>query len=358
MAKRIGILTSGGDCPGLNAAIRGVARASYQLFSDVQIVGVMDGFGGFIDLEYREMERHEFSGILTLGGTILRTSRQRDKMIRQNSGKYLDPFRMMAKNYEKMALDCIVVIGGNGTHTAAGMLYDQGLNVISLPKTIDNDVWGTDVTFGFQSAVDIATDVIDKVHSTAFSHSRVMVVELMGNEAGWLALSAGIAGGADVILIPEIPYDINTVADVINDRYESGKHYSIIAIAEGARSIHDDPEQNLKGQHYSVGYKLADELRKVIDIDTRVVVPGHYQRGGAPCPFDRVLATQMGVYAAELIKRGEFGTTVAVKDGKITHNLIKDVAGKTKTVPLNAPLLDVGRKVGVSYGEPKARKAE
>ena len=355
MAKRIGILTSGGDCPGLNAAIRGVARASYQFFNDAQIVGIMDGFGGLIDLEYREMSREEFSGILTLGGTILRTSRQREKMMRQNSGRYLDSFKMMAKNYEKMNLDCIVVIGGNGTHTAAGLLYDQGLSVISLPKTIDNDVWGTEVTFGFQSAVNIATDVIDKIHTTAVSHSRVMIVELMGNEAGWLTLSAGIAGGADVILIPEIPYDINAVADEINDRYESGKHFSIIAVSEGARSITDDPNQDLKGQHYSVGYKLADELNKVIDIDTRVVVPGHYQRGGPPCPYDRVLATEMGVYAAKLIEKKEFGRTVAVKSGKITSNLIKDVAGKTKIVPPDAPLLAVGRETGLSYGEPKKK---
>lgn len=353
MAKRIGILTSGGDCPGLNAAIRGVARASYQFFDDAQIIGIMDGFGGLIDLEYREMAKEEFSGILTRGGTILRTSRQREKMMRQNSGRYLDSFKMMAKNYEKMGLDCIVVIGGNGTHAAAGMLYDQGLNVISLPKTIDNDVWGTEVTFGYQSAVNIATDVIDKVHTTAVSHSRVMIVELMGNEAGWLTLSAGIAGGADVILIPEIPYDINAVADVINDRYESGKHFSIVAVAEGARSICDDKDQCLKGQHYSIGYKLADELNQVIDIDTRVVVPGHYQRGGAPCPYDRVLATHLGVYAAKLIEKRDFGRTVAVKGGEVTSNLIKEVAGFTKTVPLDAPLLAVGREIGLSYGEPK-----
>ena len=351
MAKRIGILTSGGDCPGLNAAIRGVARASFQFFEDAQIVGIMDGFGGLIDLQYRDMAKEEFSGILTRGGTILGTSRQRDTSLRQNTGRYLDSFKMMAKNYEKMGLDCIVVIGGNGTHAAAGLLYEQGLNVISLPKTIDNDVWGTEVTFGYQSAVNIATDVIDKVHTTAVSHSRVMIVELMGNEAGWLTLSAGIAGGADVILLPEIPYDICAVADVINDRYEGGKHFSIIAVAEGARSVTDAEDQNLKGQHYSIGYKLADELNKVIDIDTRVVVPGHYQRGGAPCPFDRVLATQMGVYATKLIEKRDFGRTVAVIGGEVTSNLIKDVAGKTKTVPPDAALLTVGRQIGLSYGE-------
>lgn len=351
MAKRIGILTSGGDCPGLNAAIRGVAKASYQFFSDAEIIGITDGFGGLIDATYRVMNQEEFSGILTQGGTILRTSRQREKTMRQNSGKFLDAFKAMAKNYEKMELDCLVTIGGNGTHTAAGILAEHGLNVIGLPKTIDNDIWGTDVTFGFQSAVDIAADVIDKVHTTAISHSRVLIVELMGNTAGWLTLSAGMASGADVILLPEIPYNINSIADVINDRYESGKHYSIIAVAEGARSVTDDENQNLKGKHYSIGYKLADELNSVIDIETRVVVPGHYQRGGPPCPYDRVLATEMGVYAAKLIEQRNFGHTVAVIDGRITSNLIADVAGKTKTIPLDAEQLLVGREIGLHFGD-------
>jgi len=351
MAKRIGILTSGGDCPGLNAAIRGVAKASYQFFEDAEIVGIMDGYGGLIDASYRTMKKEEFSGILTLGGTILRTSRHRDKTMRQNSGRYLDAFKTMAKNYEKMELDCLVTLGGNGTHTAAGILEEHGLNVIGLPKTIDNDIWGTDVTFGFQSAVDIAADVIDKVHTTAFSHSRVIIVELMGNTAGWLTLSAGLASGADVILLPEIPYDINSVAEAISERYESGKHFSIIAVAEGARSITDDEDQDLKGKHYSIGYKLADDLNSVIDIDTRVVVPGHYQRGGPPCPYDRVLATQMGVYAAKLIEQRQFGYTVAVKNGRITSNLMKDVAGKTKTIPLDDELLRVGREIGLNFGD-------
>ncbi len=351
MSKRIGILTSGGDCPGLNAAIRGVAKASYQFFPDAEIVGIMDGFGGLIDANYRTMNKEEFSGILTLGGTILRTSRHRDQTMRSNTGKYLDAFKMMAKNYEKMELDCLVTLGGNGTHTAAGLLEEHGLNVIGLPKTIDNDIWGTDVTFGFQSAVDIASDVIDKVHTTAFSHSRVIIVELMGNTAGWLTLNAGMASGADVILLPEIPYNINAVADAINERYERGKHFSIIAVAEGARSITDAEDQDLKGKHYSIGYKLADELNSVIDIDTRVVVPGHYQRGGPPCPYDRVLATEMGVYAAKLIEKHQFGHTVAVKNGRVTSNLMKDVAGKTKTIPLDSDLLRVGREVGLNFGD-------
>ncbi len=350
MAKRIGILTSGGDCPGLNAAIRGVAKASYQLFTDAEIVGIMGGYGGLINGEYRVMGREEFSGLLTLGGTILGTSRQ-NVHGRENTGRYLDTTKAMVKNYEKMQLDCVVTIGGNGTHTAAGLLSGQGLNVIGLPKTIDNDIWATEVTFGYQSAIDIATDVIDRVHTTAISHSRVIIVELMGNTAGWLTLSAGLAGGADVILIPEIPYNINSVADVINDRYERGKHFSIIAIAEGARSVNDEPDQNLKGKHYSVGYKLADELNQVIDIETRVVVPGHYQRGGPPCPYDRVLATQMGVHAAKLIKQKNFGRTVAVNGGKVTSNKLEDVAGRTKTIPPDADLLSIGRDIGIGYGE-------
>ncbi len=351
MAKRIGILTSGGDCPGLNAAIRGVAKASYHMFDDAQIIGIMDGFGGLIDGDFRIMEKHEFSGILTLGGTILRTSRGHGPNTGQKTGRFLDVFKTMSRNYEKMGLDCLVMLGGDGTHAMAGDLANYGLNTVSLPKTIDNDIWGTDVTFGFQSAVDIATDVIDKVHTTAHSHSRVMIVELMGNTSGWLTLSAGIAGGADVILLPEIPYSIAAVADVINARYENGKHFSIIAVAEGARSVTDEQDQDLKGKHYSIGYKLADELTQVIDIDTRVVVPGHYQRGGAPCPYDRVLATQMGVYAAQLIEERRFGQTVAVKGGVVTSNDVNDVAGKTKTIPLDAELLCVGRKIGLSYGE-------
>ncbi len=351
MAKRIGILTSGGDCPGLNAAIRGVAKASYQMFDDAEIIGVMDGFGGLINGDYRIMEKSEFSGILTRGGTILGTSRQRGMAPGQYTGKFLDEFKAMSKNYEKMELDCLVTLGGNGTHAMAGDLAAYGLNIVSLPKTIDNDIYGTDVTFGFQSAVDIATDVIDKVHTTAHSHSRVMIVELMGNTAGWLTLSAGIAGGADVILLPEIAYNICAVAEVINERYESGKHFSIIAVAEGARSKDDEQDKLFKGQHYSIGYKIADDLSKIIDIDTRVVVPGHYQRGGAPCPYDRILATQMGVYAAKLIKNRQFGQSVAVVDGRITSNSIKDVAGKTKTIPLDDELLKVGLDIGLSYGE-------
>jgi 6-phosphofructokinase 1 len=350
MAKRIGILTSGGDCPGLNAAIRGVAKASYQMFDDAEIVGIMGGYGGLINGEYRTMAREEFSGLLTLGGTILGTSRQ-GSVGRENTGRYLDTTKAMVKNYEKMQLDCLVTIGGNGTHAAAGILSDHGLNVVGLPKTIDNDIWDTEITFGYQSAIDIATDVIDRVHTTAISHSRVIIVELMGNTAGWLTLSAGLAGGADVILLPEIPYNINSVADVINDRYERGKHFSIIAIAEGARSVTDEPDQNLKGKHYSVGYKLADELNQVIDIETRVVVPGHYQRGGPPCPYDRLLATQMGVHAAKLIEKRHFGRTVAINGGKVSSNKLSDVAGKTKTIPPDSELLNVGREIGIGYGE-------
>ena len=217
MKRRIGILTSGGDCPGLNAAIRGVARAAYEMF-DAEIVGIMDGYRGLIEGEWQEMKRSQFSGILTLGGTILGTSRQPFRNMRVIGEDNVDKVKAMKDNYQKMKLDCLVTLGGNGTHKTANLLAQEGLNVIGLPKTIDNDIWGTDVTFGFHTAVDIATEVIDRIHTTAASHGRCMVIELMGNKAGWLTLYSGIAGGADVILLPEIPYDINVVADAVRRR--------------------------------------------------------------------------------------------------------------------------------------------
>ena len=233
MKRRIGILTSGGDCPGLNAAIRGVARAAYEMF-DAEIVGIVDGYRGLIQGEYREMTREDFSGILTLGGTILGTSRQPYKYMRVIGEDNVDKVAEMKANYKKMKLDCLVTLGGNGTHKTANLLSEEGLNVIGLPKTIDNDIWGTEVTFGFHSAVDIATDVIDRIHTTATSHGRVMVIEIMGNKAGWLTLYSGVAGGADVVLLPEIPYDIDNVVRAVNARAKRNKSFSIIAVAEGA----------------------------------------------------------------------------------------------------------------------------
>ena len=236
--KRVGILTSGGDCQGLNSAIRGIAKALYEHYGDkVEIYGIIDGYRGLINEEYRLMKPEDFSGILTRGGTILGTSRQPFKLMRVvDEETSVDKVDKMKKTYKKMKLDCLVILGGNGTHKTANLLSEEGLNVVTMPKTIDNDIWGTDMTFGFLSAVDIATNVIDCIHTTATSHGRVFIVECMGHKAGWLTLYAGIAGGADVILIPEIPYNIDKVIDCIRARTKSGKTFSILAVAEGAVS--------------------------------------------------------------------------------------------------------------------------
>ena len=270
MKRRIGILTSGGDCPGLNACIRGVARASYSMF-DAEIIGIQDGYAGLIAGDYKEMKQSDFSGILTLGGTILGTRRTPFRNMRVVSEDGVDKVKAMKANYKKMKLDCLVTLGGNGTHKTANLLAEEGLNVIGLPKTIDNDIWGTDVTFGFHTAVDIATEVIDRIHTTAASHGRCMVIEIMGNKAGWLTLYSGIAGGADIILLPEIPYDINVVADAVRSRAENGKDFSIIAVAEGAMSVEEAAMKKKHGIHVydnSADF-LKDQEVELVTIATR-----------------------------------------------------------------------------------------
>ena len=357
MKRRIGILTSGGDCPGLNAAIRGVARASYELF-DAEFVGIADGYRGLIEGDYREMQRSEFSGILTLGGTILGTSRQPYRNMRIIEEDNVDKVAAMKDNYKKMKLDCLVTLGGNGTHKTANLLSEEGLNVLGLPKTIDNDIWGTDVTFGFHTAVDIATDVVDRIHTTANSHGRIMVIELMGNKAGWLTLYAGIAGGADIVLLPEIPYSIDSVIASIERRISNHRSFTIIAIAEGAydKALADkkrkERAQVLKdGNFPSVSYYLANQIQSRTGLETRVVVPGHYQRGGSPSPYDRILSTQFGSYAAHLIQAENYGQAVAMKNGQITCNPLKDIAGKTKFVPKDHQMIHCCRDIGISFGE-------
>ncbi|MBQ7915519.1 MAG: 6-phosphofructokinase [Firmicutes bacterium] len=357
MKRRIGILTSGGDCPGLNAAIRGVARASYELF-DAEFVGIADGYKGLIEGDYREMKRNEFSGILTLGGTILGTSRRPYRNMRVIEEDNIDKVAAMKANYKKMKLDCLVTLGGNGTHKTANLLAEEGLNVIGLPKTIDNDIWGTDVTFGFHTAVDIATDVVDRIHTTANSHGRIMVIELMGNKAGWLTLYAGVAGGADIVLLPEIPYNIDSVIASIEKRIANNRSFTIIAVAEGAydKAMADMKRkarvQALKdGNFPSVSYYLADQIQGRTGLETRVVVPGHYQRGGSPSPYDRILSTQFGTYAAHLIKEGNFGQAVAMKAGQVSHNPLIEVAGKTKFVPKDHQMIQCGKDIGISFGE-------
>ncbi|MCD8239156.1 MAG: 6-phosphofructokinase [Clostridiales bacterium] len=356
--RKIGILTSGGDCQGLNPAIRGVAKALFDTFGkDVKIYGIKDGYKGLIDGEYEVMEKSAFSGILTMGGTILGTSRQPYKQMKIVGDDGVDKVKAMKKNYEQMGLDCLVILGGNGTHKTANLLSIEGLNIVTLPKTIDNDLWGTDVTFGFYSALDVATDVIDRLHTTATSHGRIFVVEIMGHKAGWLNLYAGVAGGADIILIPEIPYDIDKITDVIDNRTKEGKLFSIVAVAEGALSLEESKMSKkefkaarAENSYFSIGYRVAEEISKKTWHDVRVTVPGHIQRGGSPSPYDRVLSTMFGTKAAELIKNEKYGYMVGMKNNDVVPVPLSEVAGKLKSVPMDCPVIASARSIGVSFG--------
>ncbi|MBP3646460.1 MAG: 6-phosphofructokinase [Clostridia bacterium] len=357
MKRRIGILTSGGDCPGLNAAIRGVARAAYEMF-DAEIIGISNGYAGLIDDEWQEMKKSDFSGILTLGGTILGTSRRPFRNMRVVEDDGVDKVAAMKKTYKNLKLDCLVTLGGNGTHKTANLLSEEGLNVIGLPKTIDNDIYGTDFTFGFHTAVDIATDVIDRIHTTATSHGRCMVIEIMGNKAGWLTLYSGVAGGADVILLPEIPYDIKEVAKVVEARAKSKKAFSILAVAEGALSKEEAKMKKKERAAYRaslpydcISKRIAAELQELVGVEARHVVPGHIQRGGSPSAYDRVLSTQFGVHAAELIRDEIYGVTVALDGNEIVHNKLKDIAGIPKPVPMDDHVLVTARNMGICLGD-------
>ena len=357
---RVALVTSGGDCQGLNAAIRGVGKSLFERFdNNIEVFGMYDGYRGLAECDYKFMESKDFSGILTEGGTILGTSRQLyipGKDIIDDEGNSLLP--AMKDTYNRLNLDCIVIMGGNGTQKSAKLISDYGMNVVTLPKTIDNDIYGTDITFGFQSAVDIATNVIDYIHSTAQSHSRVFVVELMGRDAGWLTLYAGIGSGADICLIPEIPYDINKVAELIEKRKKSGRRFSIIACAEGAveknTDILSEEESRKKKEsekYPTVSYKIAAELEKMTQQEARVVVPGHYQRGGPPCAYDRVLATQFGAAAANMIANKEYGRMVAIQNGIITSIPLDEAASKTKFLPVDHPMIQVARDIGICMGD-------
>lgn len=358
--KRIGILTSGGDCQGLNASIRGVAKTLYNYYgADVQIIGIIDGYRGLIYGESKELNREDLSGILTMGGTILGTSRQPFKQMRViDEETNVDKVAAMKKTYKDLKLDCLVVLGGNGTHKSANMLSEEGLNVVSMPKTIDNDIWGTDVTFGFQSAVDIATQVIDCIHTTATSHGRVFIVECMGHKAGWLTLHAGIAGGADVILIPEIPYDINKVIDTVKNRTKEGKTFSILAVAEGAisKDIAELPKKKKKEaianlMYPSISYKIAHEIEEATGQETRVTVPGHFQRGGSPDAYDRFITTRFGAACAKLIIDEKYGFMTGMVNGEVVPVPLSEVAGKLKGVPVDSPVIKDAKAVGICFGD-------
>ena len=356
--RRIGILTSGGDCQALNATMRGVAKSLYNMLDDVEIIGFEDGYKGLMYADYQIMKPADFSGILTQGGTILGTSRQPFKQMRVPDENGLDKVEAMKHTYKKLKLSCLVVLGGNGSQKTANMLSEEGLNVVSLPKTIDNDLWGTDMTFGFQSAVEVATNAIDCIHTTAASHGRVFIVEVMGHKVGWVTLHAGIAGGADIILLPEIPYDVDNVVRAIKSRTEAGKHFTIIAVAEGAITKEDAalPKKKLKEKqekksYPSVAYELAEKIQNRMDQEVRITVPGHTQRGGSPCPYDRVLATRLGAAAADLILKEDYGYMVGIKNGSIRKVPLGEVAGKLKMVDPKADIIKEAKIVGISFGD-------
>ncbi len=358
---KIGILTAGGDCPGLNAVIRGFAKYVYNQIPNAEIIGIQDGYRGLITGEFSKLKESDFSGILNIGGTILGTSRQPFKQMKvedQNGESRLD---QMVKNYKKNKLDLVVTLGGAGTHKTASLLSDAGCNVIGLPKTIDNDIWGTDVTFGFHTALEIDTECIDRIHTTAASHGRTMLIEIMGNKVGWLTLYSGIAGGADIILIPEIPYDPDEVCNMVTKRYESGKAFTIIAIAEGAMSKKEAAMKKTERLEYRNGEatatnRLAKYIQEKAGVETRTVIPGHIQRGGSPSPYDRLLSTELGSFAGKLVQEGNFGKTVAIINNQITYNRLSDVAGKTKYVDEDNQMIKIGRSIGISFGDGKKFK--
>ncbi len=356
--KRIGLLTSGGDCQALNAAMRGVVKGLSGNVDGLEVYGFLNGYKGLIYGDYKLLTAKDFSGILTKGGTIIGSSRQPFKLMRTPDENGLDKVEAMKHTYHKLNLDCLVILGGNGTQKSANLLREEGLNIIHLPKTIDNDIYGTDVTFGFQSAINIATDAIDCIHTTAASHNRVFIVEVMGHKVGWLTLYAGIAGGADIILLPEIPYDIKKVVAAIDKRTKAGKGFTILAVAEGAISKADaklskkEYKEKLEKRKYpSVSYEIAAKISKAIGTEVRVTVPGHTQRGGSPCPYDRVLCTRLGAAAAKAIMDEDYGHMIGMVNGETKRIPLKDVAGKLKMVEPDCQMIKEAKRTGISFGD-------
>jgi 6-phosphofructokinase 1 len=353
--KRIGILTGGGDCPGLNPAIRAVAKTAFVRHG-AKVIGFKDGFEGLIKNLTRELSEKDVSGILTKGGTILGTSNRANPFAYGEKKK--DVSKRALRNFGKLKLDALICIGGDGTLNIAHRLYQLGIPIVGIPKTIDNDLEATDYTIGFDSAVAVATESIDIVHSTAESHHRVMIVEVMGRYTGWLALYAGVAGGGDVILIPEIPFDVKKVCQKLDLRGKIGKRFSIVVVAEGVKA--DDSKlvvkRRVKGSTDpirlgGVGYRIAEQIEKLASLETRVIILGHLQRGGKPTDFDRILATQFGTKAVELVINERFGRMASLQRGKITSVPIERAIVRLKKVRPNLPLIEAARAVGTSFGD-------
>jgi 6-phosphofructokinase 1 len=359
--KRIGVLTGGGDCPGLNAVIRAVVKTAIHQYG-IEVIGIKDGFLGLIEDRMIQLGNDDVSNILTLGGTILGTSNRanpfRYAVKDKDTWVYHDVSSQVVEHYKKRGLDGLICIGGDGTLSVAHGFLNRGLRIIGVPKTIDNDLSETDVTFGFNTAVANATDAIDKIHTTAQSHHRVMVVETMGRYAGWLALYSGLAGGGDIILIPEIPYDLKSVVRSIKERVKRGKRSSIVVVAEGAKPVGGEMvvKKVVDGSFEpirlgGIGAKLADEIEGITGIETRAIVLGHIQRGGSPTSFDRILATGFGNEAVHLMVSGENGLMVSLKGDKLTSVPIERAVGRLKLVPLDSPLIASARSLGVSFGD-------
>jgi 6-phosphofructokinase len=370
MKKLIGLLTSGGDSPGLNAAIRGIGKAVLGRYG-MEVIGFRDGFRGLMENRSQELDSSSFAGILTVGGTILGTSRDKPYAM-PVGGKMMDMTDVIVDNYRKHHLDVLVCLGGGGTQKNAYHLMQQGLNVVTLPKTIDNDVALTDATFGFDTALGIATEAIDRLHSTAHSHHRVIILEVMGHKAGWLALGAGIAGGADVILIPEIPYDVDKVAEAILGRSRTGHGFSIVAIAEGAMSVDaataageskkkdkkkkdrkPAPQSDSESDDISTGHslRLAQQLEALTGLESRVTILGYLQRGGIPSAGDRLLATRLGTACANFINQDHYGIMVAARGDGVEAVPLEQVVGKRKTVPLDHGWIETARSVNTCLGD-------
>ncbi len=359
---KLGVLTGGGDCPGLNAVIRAVVKTAMNDY-DMEVVGFIDGYAGLVENKYKTMKAADVSGILTLGGTILGTSNRADPFnfpVQQDEDYiYLDRSTEAVQNFENLGLDCLIAIGGDGTMAASQGMIEKGLKVIGVPKTIDNDLLGTDQTFGFDSAVTSAVDAIDKIHTTAQSHHRVMIVEVMGRYAGWLTLVAGIAGGGDIILIPEIPYHLDEICDKIKARNRRGKNFSIIVIGEGAkpeggdivikRLVENSPDKIRLG---GISQQLAAQIEGVTKLETRVTILGHLLRGGSPTAFDRLLASRFGAEAVYLAHRNEVGRMVALHGNSIEHVPIKDVAGKFRLIEHDSSYIKTALSLGTCLGVP------
>lgn len=369
----IGVLTAGGDCPGLNAAIRGIGKAALHT-GNAHVIGFLDGFRGLAKNRMIRLDEENLSGILTVGGTVLGTSRDKPHRM-MVGGKAIDMTDAMVEIYNQHHLDALVCLGGGGTQKNAYRLHQKGLNIITLPKTIDNDVGKTDVTFGFDTALGIATEAIDRLHSTAHSHHRIIVVEIMGHNAGWLALGAGVAGGADVILIPEIPYDVQKISEGIRQRSRSGKRFSIVAVAEGAMDIelaskvmplrnqkvngeNKAERQEAKAQLLELEKEFQDhtlhlshQLEELTNLEARVTILGHLLRGGTPSSADRLLATRLGTACMDLIQNETFGVMVSARGEGFEAIPLKDVVGQKKLVPLDHPWVQSARNVGTIFGD-------